>query len=238
MEKSLEDIQREPTVASTAMVSFFSSIPSDVFNSVSAYLDTDLQDFVRLHAALTYNRLCRRHWREQLCPHVHRAAPLFTVFKSRKKLMWALEEGIDARDWVLQVPGVKGAATGGMFTWFCEREDIDVLRAMVQRTRVDVEAGYPGSDDTPLLWAAAGGLAKAVAFLCEQGADTGARGADGATALHRAVRYGHLAVVQYLCEQGADKEAKNSSGMTPLHLAAETGHVSMVQYLSEQGASS
>ncbi len=210
---------------------FFCSVPSLIFNSVVCFMDEDLDDFTSLIGAMRTNKLCRAHWKRNLCKYVHKATPLFSVFLSRKKLLWTIEEGIDAYDWVLKIPGVKGAATGGVFTWCCEREHIDVMQAMVSRTKVDVEAGYPDSADSPLLWSAREGKRRSVVFLCEQGADLEARGIEGKTPLHRAAQAGHLLVVQYLCEQGAEKEARDEDGWSPLYWAAANGNLPLVQYL-------
>ena len=57
------------------------------------------------------------------------------------------------------------------------------------------------------------------------------------TALHLAVRGGHLELVKFLIDSGADIEAKSSNvGWTPLHLAAGGGHEIIVACLLELSA--
>lgn len=57
--------------------------------------------------------------------------------------------------------------------------------------------------------------------LLDHGADLHRPDANGATALHRAVRTRCAAAVRILLEAGADPEAPNHSGSTPFHLAVQ-----------------
>ena len=56
------------------------------------------------------------------------------------------------------------------------------------------------------------------------------------TALHRAVKRGHIDVVRLLVERGANIEAKESDKSTPLYLAAMLGHTDIARYLLDCGA--
>lgn len=49
------------------------------------------------------------------------------------------------------------------------------------------------------------------------------------TALHAAVRGGHLSIIQRLLNLGAKVAAATAKGSTPLHLAADNGDVAMIK---------
>src|SRR5579872_5401861 len=57
--------------------------------------------------------------------------------------------------------------------------------------------------------------------LLKAGSDIHAQDANGATALHRAVRTRCAAVVDYLLNAGADATKMNKPGSTPFHLAVQ-----------------
>ena len=67
------------------------------------------------------------------------------------------------------------------------------------------------------------------------GADPDTRQADGATALHLAVRRQDLEMAAVLLEAGAEVRAMNRSGAVPLHLASERGDADMIALLLEAG---
>ena len=56
-----------------------------------------------------------------------------------------------------------------------------------------------------------------------------------ATALHWAVRQGHLDTVILLMKYGADPSIRDSEGCSCLHLASQFGHTSIVAYLISKG---
>ncbi len=63
-----------------------------------------------------------------------------------------------------------------------------------------------------------------------------ARFADGATALHEAVRYDHLGYLAFFLERGVPVEAKTASGATPLHDAIRQGRLEAARLLLAAGA--
>ena len=90
----------------------------------------------------------------------------------------------------------------------CADGDVDAVRAMVERTAVDIHESNQGGLTT-LHDAARHDHLAMVQYLCERGPDREAWSLREWTQLRRAARNGHLPVVQYLCEQGADKEARD-----------------------------
>ncbi len=239
---------------------FFSRVPDGVWNLFSSW--TDLDDYESLHHVIHKNKQCEAHWLNNLRKYAHRADPLFDVFTSVKSLRFVFVRKIDVpRGWELHLvlkdhygkDKHESLSHSESFAKACQDGDLDIVRAMVERTQVDLEA-RDENGWTPLHKAAFSGHLPVVQYLCEQGADKEARmltmheddeddWADeysendyGWTPLHQAAENGHLSVVQYLCEQGADMEAMDLNGDTPLHWAAYNGHLSMMQYLCEQGA--
>ena len=66
--------------------------------------------------------------------------------------------------------------------------------------------------------------------------ESGAKDADGATALHQAALFGHVEVLRVLVESGVNKESKAAGGATALHQAAGNGHVEAIRVLAQLGA--
>ena len=138
------------------------------------------------------------------------------------------------RDWELHLKGPmddhdddkpKSLTHSESFNKVCADGDLDIVKAVVEKTQVDLEVEYEYDENQPPLPlhnAAENGRLPVVQYLCEQGADKEARD-DMADTTALAAENGHLPVVQYLCEQGADKEARDDSGKTPLLWAALQG---------------
>ncbi|XP_049772655.1 uncharacterized protein LOC126159887 [Schistocerca cancellata] len=84
--------------------------------------------------------------------------------------------------------------------------------------------------------AAEEGSVEEVRALLAAGADVGARGRGGWTALHWAARRGDAAVVRLLLSAASDPNARDLGGQTPLHLAALNGHAEAAAALLQAGA--
>eukprot|EP01046_Picozoa_sp_COSAG06_P021704 COSAG06_NODE_1643_length_8827_cov_1.799496_5_plen_223_part_00 len=91
--------------------------------------------------------------------------------------------------------------------------------------------------ETPLIFAAANGRARAVEALLVQGADAGRTEAAGNTALHAAAHAGHAEAVRLLLAGGAS-EPLNRDGFAPIHLACkgdDVGHTEAFEALLQAG---
>ncbi|XP_049944431.1 ankyrin-3-like [Schistocerca serialis cubense] len=86
--------------------------------------------------------------------------------------------------------------------------------------------------------AAEEGAVEEVRALLAAGADVGARGGGGRTALHCAARSGHAAVVRLLLSAASDPNSRTQGGLTPLHLAAYNGHTEAAAALLQQQVAS
>ena len=157
------------------------------------------------------NKPRKAHWERNLCQYAHRAEPLFDVFPSVEALRWVLfVRNIDARGWELHLRDLKSSGNqaeyvshGGSFVQACKAGELDIVKAIVERTQVDMKARGFG-DRTPLHWAAYNGHLRVVQYVCEQGADMDVKDLAGMTPLRWAAGNGHLHVAQYLREQGTD----------------------------------
>jgi hypothetical protein len=208
---------------------FASAIPG-LFNLSVSFLR--IKDFVRFQEVYQSNIRCREHW-PQLAQYVHRTDPnLFRNFESKAALRWAMFHKVDARGWELRL---KGFSHNYSFAQVCHDGDLDLVRAMVERTQVGINHGS-AYGRTPLHLAAFNGHLLVVQYLCQRGADKEAREAIGRTPLHLAAFNGHFLIVQYFCQQGADQGTRDKYGRTLLHEAASEGYLPVVKYLCEQGA--
>jgi ankyrin repeat protein len=88
----------------------------------------------------------------------------------------------------------------------------------------------------PLVDAARRADLAAVQALLQKRADVNAPGADGATALHWAVRAEADEIVALLLRNRANVNARNRYGVTPIALAAAAGNASILGRLLEAGA--
>jgi hypothetical protein len=59
-------------------------------------------------------------------------------------------------------------------------------------------------------------------------------GADGGTALHKAVKNGHIGVVELLCSYGCDQSLRDGRGKCALDLAREAGRADIVDMLQRE----
>ena len=85
------------------------------------------------------------------------------------------------------------------FDVVCIDGDLDIVKAVVERTQVGLEGARVDNDkNTPLLFAAERGRLPVVQYLCEQAADKEMSDGEGRTSLQLAKSNDHLPVVKYL----------------------------------------
>jgi len=89
---------------------------------------------------------------------------------------------------------------------------------------------------SPVADAAMQGNKASVRTLIQQKANVNAPQADGATALHWAVRANDLELADMLLRAGARVNAANAEGATPMFLAALNGSSAMIERLIQAGA--
>lgn len=122
-----------------------------------------------------------------------------------------------------------------------EKGFVDVVRILVQRLGVDVdapdEAGW-----TALHWACAirreqeAAADDIVKMLLDAGAAVGTVTKDkGDSALHFAAASGHLTVVKRLVGMGANVNRANDEDATPVHVAAQRGNTDVIKFLNASG---
>eukprot|EP00992_Anisonema_acinus_P000650 TRINITY_DN10237_c0_g1_i2.p1 TRINITY_DN10237_c0_g1~~TRINITY_DN10237_c0_g1_i2.p1 ORF type:complete len:647 (+),score=149.36 TRINITY_DN10237_c0_g1_i2:58-1941(+) len=89
---------------------------------------------------------------------------------------------------------------------------------------------------TALILSAQAGNIECVQYLvAEDNVDLNALSHDGTTAIHAAVRSGHLQVLKCLLQHGADPARSMQDGTTPLHTAALTGNTQATRTLVDHG---
>jgi ankyrin repeat protein len=98
-----------------------------------------------------------------------------------------------------------------------------------------VSANQPGRNRLPALAYVARGdkgeHPEKLQALLDYGADVGARGPDGRTALHYAAAAGFVRVIALLLQHGADPSAADGNGETPLSLARAAGKTAALELL-------
>ena len=109
---------------------------------------------------------------------------------------------------------------------------VDIVALLVENSADTTATDKDGC--TALDAAAERGILESVRLLT-RGLDSGSI-FENSTALHHAIKRGHLAVVQQLVESGFSCEARDSKGRIPLYIAAETGHAKIVEFLVPRSA--
>ena len=79
--------------------------------------------------------------------------------------------------------------------------------------------------NTPLHYAAQGGIESLVDFLVSNGADPNSVNSEGRNPLHFAVAYGHTKVAGRLIKAGADTDLSDNNGITPNKIISAPGPI-------------
>jgi ankyrin repeat protein len=117
-------------------------------------------------------------------------------------------------------------------------ENVHVIKLLVDNgADVHVKSGCGGMQcgDTPLHVAAEYKRIEIATFLLECGADTGARGREGDTPLHKVVsrQENQLEVARMLLNSHANQFIKNKRGDLPVHLACRKSQLDLIAVLAE-----
>ena len=158
------------------------------------------------------------------------------AYDSLKGLLWGVRRKIDLRDFVINRQ--KDYRFGNVLYWASRVDRVDVVKLLVTRSRMDINA--PRSNgSTPASVAADSGNLLCLQILVEDGQCDCLQADDvGMIPLHRAVNSGHEDVVTYLLnEGGANVDSKDIFGNTPMHFAANRKNEGMLRLLLRHGGS-
>jgi ankyrin repeat protein len=89
--------------------------------------------------------------------------------------------------------------------------------------------------ETPLTWAAQGGLVTLAELLIKSGGDVNCCDANGSDPLSVAAANGHQGVLKLLLRHGADVHSREGPGYRATLVAAKNGHIGALQLLIESG---
>ena len=113
--------------------------------------------------------------------------------------------------------------------------NFDEVKARIQ-AGADINTQDPGSQTTPLMYAAGQGKLKVVNYLIRQGAERNKCDNSGKTALFHAVSGESVKVVKSLLRAGDHPEVTDQQGWTPLMHACDGNQLSIVRCLIQHGA--
>ncbi len=128
---------------------------------------------------------------------------------------------------------------------FCEQnESLDGLGIPRRETDSQDEKGWPPEAarmkgdvlGESFQVACRNGHTEVARYLLDRGADLGAMGYFGGTALHWAAAHGHRDTVEFLLEQGADTQSRDTAfDESPFGWAAEGGHDDIAVLIRDHG---
>ncbi|GAX29271.1 26S proteasome non-ATPase regulatory subunit 10 [Fistulifera solaris] len=122
----------------------------------------------------------------------------------------------------------------------CQRGHAEIVHFLLMNcSQLDVEAGDPVHDRSPLGWACQKGHLEVARLLIEKYKCSLERtDEDGSTALHLACSGGHLDVARLLVQNSAHVDCRDHVGATPLYLASDAGYGDMVRFLLDDALAS
>ena len=143
---------------------------------------------------------------------------------------WEAMKAAKRRQWT--VPARENASKPGCGLHFAKEGLLCDLRQLVAAGQWDADAVTDKHGLTALQWAAGGGHAETVAYLCDElGVSVDKANKEGRTPLMWAVRNGHLDVARGLVRRGADPRALTRKGVSCLHWATWGGSIGTLDWL-------
>lgn len=141
---------------------------------------------------------------------------------------WLDEQGVDM--------AVKNAHDSTLLHYALILNKFDMIKWLIEKYNLDVNAANKPNLDTPLHLAAANGQLEIVQYLIDHAADLNAKDKAGHTPLQRAARSYRWDVVQCLFPKQNMPNAKDIDGQTILHYAARTATSEIIKFLVSNGA--
>ncbi|XP_060070218.1 ankyrin-1-like [Ylistrum balloti] len=103
---------------------------------------------------------------------------------------------------------------------------LDIARTLIYHPKCNLDKADPLTKTPAFCYAAEKGIADVVKWMIQAGCNTLVKNAYDNTALHLAVKGGHLEVVRQLVKSGVNCHF-NEMGLAPVHLAAQAGDVTV-----------
>ncbi|XP_048250518.1 serine/threonine-protein phosphatase 6 regulatory ankyrin repeat subunit A-like [Haliotis rufescens] len=118
----------------------------------------------------------------------------------------------------------------------CKHATGNVLTYLTKHVKLDVDATYGHSEQTPLMLAAETGDCNFVHQILRLHPDLNASDRYDKTVLHYLCEHGLVSAVEYVIDKGVDIDVTDQMRQTSLFLACWSGHKGVVKLLLDRGA--